>query len=107
MKKRIGSKIYDTESSELIYRSEIGSVYRKKSRDREWFWLTNNNTIEPLEDNQALTMIGDSYRFPYHKPEPQEYRIRVDQETYASIAAKAKDQHISMAEVVRRLCSYL
>jgi hypothetical protein len=94
MKKRIGSKLYDTETSELIRSIEGGQLYQKRTRDREWFAVMDDWTIRPMPE------MTD-------KPEPTEYRVRIDRETYYRIAGKAKAENCSMSEVIRELVSEL
>ena len=99
MKKRIGSKLYDTEKSELICRMEEGSVYRKRTREREWF-LVSGDSIEPLEDAEARAMTG-TCEDP--EPESKDIMVRVDRKTHAVIAAEAKRQGCSISEMIRKM----
>ena len=56
MKKRIGSKLYDTETSELVAETGLGKLYQKRTRAREWFLLIDGR-IEPLTDQEAAALI--------------------------------------------------
>lgn len=98
MKKRIGSKLYDTESSELVGDVGSGVLYRKRTREREWFMVREDRII-PLEDHEAAALIGD------RDPEPENKRIMIgiDRETHAVIAAAAKKKGITIAEEIRQL----
>jgi len=102
MKQRIGSRIYDTETSEKICSVGEGILFRKKTRGREWFILMDGGTILPLEEWNPL--IPEDLR---SKPDPAEYRVRLDRSTYDQINAAAVRDNISMAEVVRRLAQNL
>ena len=109
MKKRIGSKLYDTESSELIGPVFGGDLYRKRTRFHEYFLLSQTDTgpvILPLEDKEARALLGEDVTID-HTPEPLEGRVRIDLDTHARIAAAAKREGVSMAEIVRRLAKSL
>ena len=105
MKKRIGSKLYDTDTAELVSDSPFGKLYRKRTRDREWFFLPNGGSIQPLTDLEAMAMLGEPSEYSPGKPEPQEYRIRIDRNTYDRIAAAAEEKDISMAAIFRSLAA--
>ena len=99
MKKRIGSKLYDTETSELIADVGVGILYRKKTREREWF-LQIGQYIEPLEDAQARALLGENV---YHEKPPESNRIMigVDRETHAKISRAAKKKGVPISEFMR------
>ena len=99
MRKRIGTKVYDTATSEEICSVEGGQLYRKRTRDREWFLVSGDN-IEPLEDEDARAMSGN-YADP--EPESKDIMIRVDRETHARIAEIAKERGVTIGEVVKQL----
>ena len=106
MKKRIGSKLYDTDTSELVCSIDGGQLYRKRTRDREWFAVFDDGTIRPLDVYDPLDMaLMETGRqvSDFDKPEPAEYRIRVDRETYNKIAEKANAEGIHMSELIRRI----
>lgn len=107
MRTRIGSKNYDTETAEFITETVFGTIYRKRTRAREYFFLPNGGSIQPLTNQEALAMLGESSARPKPKPEPQEYRIRIDRETYDRIAAAAEAQSLPMAAIVRQLSQTL
>ena len=92
MKKRIGSKLYDTDTAEHISDTDDGQLYRKRTRDREYFKVTDDGKILPLEDYEQ-------------KPAPREYRVRIDKDTYRKISEIAKVKKISLSEVVRQAMS--
>ena len=69
MKKRIGTKLYDTDTSEMICAVEGGKLYRKCSRDRSWFLLTDEGTIRPLtKADQDLIRIGEAHYYDLGGP---------------------------------------
>ena len=105
MKKRIGSKLYDTETSELIADVGVGILYRKKTREREWFLLIDKH-IEPLEDAQARALLGES---SYHEKPPESKRIMigVDRETHAKISRAAKKEGLPLSEFMRKIAMNL
>lgn len=104
MKKRIGSKIYDTETSELISETALGKVYRKRTREREWFLCDDKYIFTPLTNEDAERLIGE---LPGNVPESATIMVRVDRETHAKIAGKAKQLGISITEMVRRMATTL
>lgn len=99
MKKRIGTKLYDTESSELIADVGIGTLYRKRTRGREWFLLIGDD-IDPVDDKQARALLGENVRV--EKPKPWT-TIWVDRETHTKIAEMAKRDHMTITEEVKRV----
>ena len=112
MKVRIGSRNYNTETSELVCRIDGGQLYRKRTRDREWFAVFDDGTVRPLDVYDPLDMLlmetGHLPAEALEDPEPTYAdRIRVDPETHARIAAAAKDRGVSMAAIVRTLAQSL
>ena len=110
IKKRIGSKLYDTTTSECLGEIEGGILFQKRSRDREFFAVMDDGTIRPLDvyDPDDRLLMETGHDLPdLDKPEPQEYRIRVDAETYHRIAEKADSDGCSMSQVVKRLADQL
>lgn len=108
MKKRIGSRIYDTDTSELVCSIEGGQLYQKRSRGREWFAVMDDGTIRPLDvyDPIDRLLMETGHGLPdLDKPEPQEYRVRVDSDTYHQIADRAKSDGCSMSQVVKKALS--
>ena len=101
MKKRIGSKIYDTSTSELITETVFGMLYRKRTREREWF-LVSDAHILPMEDAEARAMLGET-AYREREPDTSSIMIRVDRETHAIIAEKAKKDGVSITEEMRRI----
>ena len=109
MKTRIGSRNYNTDTAELIGPVCGGDLYRKRTRNHEYFLVTeseNCRLITPLEDKAALSLLGKDAG-TLHTPEPIEGRVRVDLDTHARIAAAAKREGVSMSEIVRRLAQSL
>lgn len=103
MKKRIGTREYDTDTSELISDVGVGVLYRKRTRGREWF-LVKGDRIEPIEEPQALDLLGGSAR---QENLPRRVTISIDRETHAIIDAAAKAHGITIAEEVRRLARHV
>ena len=99
MKKRIGSKLYDTETSEKIADVGIGILYRKKTRERSWFLLIGDS-IEPMTDAEARAALGENtyYEKP---PESKRIMIGVDRQTHAKIARAAKKEGLPISEFMR------
>jgi len=100
MKKRIGSKLYDTETSELIADVGGSDLYRKRTREREWFLVMGGGHIEPLDDAQARALLGES-SYIEKPPESKRIMIGVDRQTHAKIAKMAKRDKMSITEEVR------
>ena len=105
MKKRIGSKLYNTETSEKIADVGIGILYRKKTREREWFLLIGNY-IEPMTDAEARAALGEN---AYHEKPPESKRIMiaVDRQTHAKIAKMAKMEGLPISEFMKKLVEKL
>ena len=101
MKKRIGTKLYDTESAELVSESVFGKLYRKRTREREWFLLSGDQVL-PMSEKEARAMLGET---TYHeKPiESKRVMIGVDRETHSKIARMAKAEGLSISETVRKI----
>lgn len=105
MRKRIGSKLYDTATSELLCSIEGGQLYQKRTRDREYFAVMDDGTIRPLDVYNPLdVLLMETGKLPPEtEPESSTTMIRVDRETHAKIAGKAKADGISITEEVRRM----
>ena len=105
MKKRIGSKLYDTEKSELVCSVEGGQLYRKRTRDREWFAVMDNGTVRPLDvyDPMDMLLMETGHVPPETEPESKDIMVRVDRKTHAVIAAEAKRQGCSISEMIRKM----
>ena len=101
MKKRIGTKVYDTETAELVSASALGNLYRKRTRAREWF-LINDGNILPMTDREARAMLGEN-TYIEKEPETNSIMIRVDRQTHAVIAEKARKDGVSITEEMRRI----
>ena len=100
MKKRIGSKIYDTDSSELIADVGVGILYRKRTRKREWFLLIGDH-IEPVDDKQARALLGEDARFE-RKLDTDSIMIRVDRTTHNKIAERAEQENLSITKFMKK-----
>ena len=103
MKKRIGSKLYDTESSEFIADVGVGSLYRKRTREREWFLLIGEN-IEPIDDKQARALLGEN-TYTEKPVESKRIMIGVDRITHSKIARSAKKEGLPISEFVKKWAS--
>lgn len=101
MKKRIGSKLFDTESSEFVADVGVGNLYRKQTRERGWF-LVAGNDIEPLEEPQARALLGE-HRYIEKPVDEKRIMIAVDRKTHAVIHDLAKKDCISMPDAVRNI----
>lgn len=77
MKKRIGTRIYDTETAELIHEGSGFQIYRKRTRGRECFEV-NRFGIWPICDPDIEAL--------YCKPtEPKTYFVRLDHDSHAKM----------------------
>lgn len=106
MKKRIGTKLYNTETSEMVADVGVGVLYRKKTRlDRGWF-LVIGNDVEPLEDAQACALLGENV---YHERQPESKRIMigVDRQTHAKIAREAKKEGLPISEFMKKIAEHI
>lgn len=99
MKKRIGSKLYDTETSELIADVGVGILYRKKTREREWF-LQIGQYIEPVGEAQARALLGENI-YIEKPPESKRIMIGIDRQTHEKIARAAKKKGLPISEFMR------
>lgn len=107
MKKRIGSRNYDTETSEFIASVFGGDLYRKRTRDREYFLLSQSDSgakILPLLEKEAKAMLGDDVRID-RKLETYVTYIRVDRDTHDIIAKLAKENGLSITKTLKMIIS--
>ena len=105
MKKRIGTKLYDTETSEFVADVGIGDLYRKQTRERGWF-LRIGDDIEPVDEKQARALLGEHVYI--EKPvDEKRIMVAVDRETHAKIQSLAKKDGVSIPEEVRKIVSEL
>ena len=100
MKKRIGTKLYDTDTSEMVADVGVGILYRKRTRKREWFLLIGD-FIEPVDDRQARALLGEDVRIPKDE-EPVTTTIRVDSETHRKIEARADAEGLPISKFVKK-----
>ena len=105
MKKRIGTKLYNTETSEKIADVGAGILFRKKTRERLWF-LQVGDQIEPLDDPQARALLGET---SYHEklPDSKRIMIAVDRQTHYKIATAAKKEGLPISEFVKKMADNL
>ena len=109
MKKRIGSKLYDTESSELVCRIDGGQLYQKRTRDREWFVVYDNGDIRPLDVSNPLDMqlMESGHTFADPQPDTPSTMIRVDRLTHERIKNAAREKNLSISEFLRQYADTL
>lgn len=100
MKKRIGSKLYDTETSELIADVGVGILYRKRTRKREWFLVIGDH-VESVDDKQAKALLGNPEMYP-KKPDLDSVMIRVDRATHNKIASRAAQENLSITKFMKK-----
>ena len=94
MKKRIGTRIYDTETADLIHEAGGVRVYRKQTRGRECF-AEIGGELHPLTETEASQ---------YCRPaEPKTYFVRLDHDSHAKLAEIAKSEHCTMSEAARKI----
>jgi len=107
MKKRIGSKLYDTETSEHLCAIDGGQLYQKRTRDREYFAAMDDGTIRPLDVYDPMDMLlmetGKDISFDDPGPSTGSVMIRVDRQTHAKISGIAKRRGISIGEAVKQM----
>lgn len=100
MKKRIGTKLYDTDTSEKVADVGVGILYRKRTRKREWFLLIGDN-IKPLDDKQARAILGDDVRIE-RKPDTDSTWIRVDRATHEIISTHADQEGLPITTFMKK-----
>lgn len=100
MKKRIGTKLYDTDTSEKIADVGVGILYRKRTRKREWFLLIGDY-MDPIDDKQAKALLGEDVRVD-KEPESDKTTIWVDRETHKKIADKADAEGLPISQFVKK-----
>lgn len=110
MKKRIGTKLFDTETSECCKVTESGRLYRKKTRDRGFFFVYNNGDVVPLtdEDISALESNFNTAQlgnlFASQKATGSSgYQVRVDKQTHDKLRKASKEQGVTISTVVKEL----
>ena len=107
IKKRIDSKLYDTTKSECVCTIDGGFLFRKRTRDREWFAVLDDGTVRPLDVydpfDMALMETGHIPAGSTDESVSSTVMIRVDRTTHAIIAQKAKADGVSLTEELRRL----
>ena len=106
MKKRIGTKLYDTGASEMVANVGVGILYRKRTRKREYFLLIGGDHIEPLTDKEAQVLLGEDVRID-KKLDTDSVMIRVDRKTHTKIADRADKEGLSMAKYMKKLVDSL
>lgn len=110
MKKRIGTKIYDTETSECCKVTENGRLFRKRTRDKEYFFAYSNGDIVPLTDedirdleaNLVTAQLGDLFA-SQKATGSSGYQVRVDKQTHDKLRKASKEQGVTISTVVKEL----
>lgn len=103
MKKRIGSKLYDTETAEYLCAIDGGQLYQKRTRDREYFAVMDDGTVKPLDAYNPLDMLlMETGRIP-ERQQSDHVMVRVDRETHNVIAGLAKADGLSITEEMRKI----
>ena len=101
MKKRIGTKLYDTETSEYIANVGIGDIYRKRTRGREWFFATSD-IIEPVSEKQARALLGENVYI--EKPvDLSRIMIAIHRDTHDKITKLAEKDGVKLADEVDKI----
>ena len=114
MKKRIGSKLYDTDRGELILQNPITGQDLYKQPKKRSFYLFDGGTIEPLTFDQAAEIIhskGDPelYRYLEVKPSPRGCVsvASVSLDHFRKLERYAKSNGVSMKSVIESLIDTL
>jgi hypothetical protein len=107
LRKRIGTKLYDTDTAELLKEIEGGQLYQKRTRDREYFVVMDDGTIRPLDINDPFDVVLVNVELKQQVPQSDHVMIRVDRDTHTRITALAKRDGVSITEEVRRIISRL
>ena len=94
MKKSIGTRIYDTETADLIYEEGGLHVYRKQTRGRECF-AVKGKELRPLTAEESAAFCEPA--------KPTTYLVRLDRESHTRLAELAKTENCTMSEAVKRL----
>ena len=106
MKKRIGSKLYDTDRGELILQDPITGQDLYKQPKKRSFYLFDGGSIEPLTFDQAAEIIrskGDPelYRYLEVKPDARGCtKISVTVRHYNKLQAFASRQGLSVKSLI-------
>ena len=106
MKKRIGSKLYDTDRGELILQDPITGQDLYKQPNKWSFYLFDGGSIEPLTFDQAAEIIrgkGDPDLLQYLEVKPDARgctKISVTVRHYNKIQAYASRQGQSVKSII-------
>ena len=108
MKKRISTKLYNTDTADLVCEKDGVILYQKKAKGRELF-IVDEHGIKPVSTEQALAVFPDAKisqrvngavgTFGYH--------VRVSKDTYEKLLKVANDKNISIANVIAMLSEKL
>ena len=99
MKKRIGTRMYDTESSELISENGDEKIYRKRSRGGEFFRVIAG-AIFPMSDDEVRAL-------GFEEKSDKPTTIWVDRETHDIFMKEAKKKRISISQQLKDIAKQL
>lgn len=101
MRKRISTKVYDTDTADIISKKEGLYLYQKRSRERGLF-IVNGDKIIPVSRDLAMAMFPDAEISP-RSVGSSGYRICVDQKTYDKLLNTAQRRNTTMSNIVAML----
>lgn len=109
VKKRIGSKLYDTDTAELLCSIDGGQLYQKRTRDREFFAVMDDGTVRPLDVYDPIDrLLMETGHLPTEVwEEPRSVMVRVDPDTHAILKAKAKAEGRTITQLMRQIAETL
>ena len=101
MKKRVGSKLYDTETSEFIKDTVFGKLYRKKTRSREFFMVYNDGNCAVMPDEEAQYWVDEP--ISPKATGSSGYMVRIDKDVHEKIEKIGDIKQLSNSGVIRQL----
>ena len=109
VKKRIGSKLYDTNTSECLCTIDGGILFQKRTRDREYFAVMDDGTVRPLDVYDPIDrLLMETGHLPNEVwEEPRSVMVRVDPDTHAILKAKAKAEGRTITQLMRQIAETL
>ena len=104
MKKRIGSKLYDTDTTPHIAVNNNGDVlYQKQTREREVF-IVRGDEIIPLTLAEAFDLFPGAV-IAAQPTGTSGYQVRVDKDTHAKLREMADERKTTISNIVKELVS--
>ena len=103
MKKRVGTKLYDTDSSEFLGGTEWGELYRKRTRNGGLFVVTSKGVIIPVSPEKAKEWMD----IDVEPTGSSGYLVRVDKETHAKLRMTAEKRGTAISKIVKELVAKL